>query len=118
MLQSERLGAHAVGERGIVAAMEARFISAWDAVVISAALIAMIVLALRLMVRAAKLEDIPRHIGVIVGFVIALTILPAVILSLWNALSVAQRLGIAALCLGIIFLLEALQRKPRNAGRK
>ena len=49
--------------------IETRLLSLWDALVGSAALLAIIVLALCVMVGAVKLEDIPRQRGVIVNII-------------------------------------------------
>ena len=95
--------------------METRLLSAWDGLVGSAALIAIIVLALYVMVRAVKLGDVPRHLGVIAGIVILLITLPAIIISLWNSMTLGQHLGIASIFIAIIFLISATRRKSRKA---
>ena len=98
--------------------METRLLSLWDGLVGSAALIAIIVLALCVMVSAVKLGDVPRHLGVIVGIVILLIMLPAIILGLWNAMSFGQHLEIVALVLMIAFLFGVLgKEKRRRSGR-
>ncbi len=96
--------------------IEARLLSVWDGLVGSAALIAIILLALCVMVSAVKLGDVPRHLGVIVGIVILLIILPAIIIGLWNAMSFGQHLGIATILIAIIFLISAAHRKPKKQG--
>jgi hypothetical protein len=98
--------------------IEARLLSVWDGLVGSAAFIAIIILALCVMVGAVKREDILRHLGVIVGNVILLIMLPAVILGLWNAMSFRQHLGIVALVLMIAFLFGVLRKeRRRRSGR-
>ncbi len=94
--------------------METRLLSLWDGLVGSAALIAIIALALCVMVSAVKLGDVPRHLGVIVGVVILLLMLPAIIVSLWNSMTLGQHLGIATIFIAIILLISAAHRKPRK----
>lgn len=95
--------------------IETRLLSLWDGLVGSAALIAIILLALCVMVSAVKLGDLPRHLGVIVGIVILLIMLPAIIVGLWNTMSFGQHLGIATILIVIIFLMSATRRKSKNA---
>jgi Ca2+/Na+ antiporter len=95
--------------------IEARLLSAWDGLVGSVALIAIIVLGLCVMVSAVKPSDVPRHLGTIVGVVILLIILPAIIVSLWNSMTLGQHLGIATIFLAIIFLISATRRKSAKA---
>ena len=98
--------------------IETRLLSAWDGLVGSAALIAIIVLAFCVMVRVVKPEEIPRHVGVIVAIVILLIMLPAIIVSLWNGMSFGQHLGITALGVAIVFLLGSSRRRPTNSKRR
>ena len=92
-------------------------LSAWDGLVGSVALIAIIILALCVIVRVVKLEDVPRHLGVIVGIVILLVMLPAIIASLWNSMSFAQHMEIAALGVAIALFLSA-SRWSHNVRRR
>lgn len=55
------------------------------------------------------------HLGVIVGVVILLVMLPAIIISLWNSMSLGQHLGIATFFIAIIFLISATQRESGKA---
>lgn len=98
--------------------IEARLVSAWGGLVGSAALIALIILALGVMVGAVKREDVLRRLGVIVGVVILLIVLPQTIVSLWNLLTLGQHLGIAIISIVIIFLFSSTQRRPPKAGRR
>ncbi len=95
--------------------IEARLLSMWNGLVGSAALIAIIVLALCVIVTAVKLKDLPRHLGVLVGIVILLITLPSIIVSLWNSMTLGQHLGIATILIGIIFLISATRRKSKKA---
>lgn len=56
----------------------------------SAALIAIILLALCVIVSAVKLGSVPRHLCVIVGIVILLIMSPAIIVSLWNSMTLGS----------------------------
>jgi hypothetical protein len=98
--------------------IEARLLSLWDGLVGSAALIAIIVLALCVMVSVVKLGDLPRHLGVIVSIVILLIMLPAIILGLWNAMSFGQHLGIIVICAAIMLVAGSTCRRPTNARQK
>lgn len=77
--------------------IENRLLSAWDGLVASTALIVLVVLALGVMVRAVKLGGLSRHLGTVLGALILLILLPAIIVSLWNAMSFLQHLGGIAL---------------------
>lgn len=81
--------------------IETRIFSVWDGLVGSAALIAIIILALRVMVSA-------------VGVVILLIMLPAIIVALWNSMTLGQHLGIIAICVAIILFVSSARRGPRN----
>ena len=98
--------------------IEARVLSLWDGLVGSAALLAIIVLGLCVMVSAVKFGDVPRHLGVIVGIVILLIILPAITVGLWNTMSFGQHLGMIVICAAIMLLVGPSRRKPTNARRR
>jgi low affinity Fe/Cu permease len=67
------------------------------------------------MVGAVRGEDILRHIAVIVGTVILLIMLPSIIVSLWNSMTLGQHLGIAVICIVMICFISATQRRSRKA---
>jgi hypothetical protein len=98
--------------------IEGKLLSAWDGLVGSVAFIAIIVLALCVMVSVVKPGDVPRHLGVIVGILILLIMLPAIIVGLWNAMSFGQHLGIVVVCAAIMFLVGSSHRRPTNARRR
>ena len=98
--------------------IETRLLSAWDGFIGAAALIAIIVLAYCVMAGAVKVGDAPRHLGVIVSVVILLTILPAIIVGLWNAMSFGQHLGIITFGIAIGLLLSAFRRRTYTARRR
>lgn len=95
--------------------IETRVLSIWDGLVGSGALIALVVLALSVMVRAVKLEEVPRHLAVTTGIVILLIMLPAIIVSVWNLMTLEQHLGVATIFIATIFLISATQWKSRKA---
>lgn len=94
-----------------------RLLAGWDTFAGSAALLAIIILALCVMVSAVKLGEVPRHLGVIVGVVILLIMLPAIIVSLWNAMTLLQHLGIVTLGIIIVYLFSASRGRPTKARR-
>jgi hypothetical protein len=96
----------------------ARLLSAWDGVVGSTALLAIIILALCVMVGVGKAGDVPWHLGVIMCIVILLIMLPAIIAGLWSAMSSGQHLEIVAIGLMMAVLLGALRRGKRQRSRR
>lgn len=97
--------------------IDTQLLSLWDGLVGCAALLAIIMLALCVMVGAVKREDVLRRLGVIVGIVILLIMLPAIIVGLWNAMSFGQHLGIIVICTAIILFAGSIRRGPTNARR-
>ncbi len=98
--------------------IETRFLSLWDGLVGSTALMAIIVLALCVMVTAVKPGDVPRHLGVIVGIVILLIMLPAIIVGLWSVMSFGQHFGIIVICAAIVLFAGSARRKRSSARHK
>lgn len=98
--------------------IETRLLSVWDCLVGLTALIAIIVLAFRVMVSAVKPEDVLRHFGLIAGIVTFLIMLPAIIASLWNSMSFGQHLGTVTFVVAIGLLFNAFRQRPHNARRK
>ena len=98
--------------------IEAGLLSVWNSLVGSAALIAIIILALCVMAGAVKREDVLRRLGVIVSIVILLIILPAIIVGLWNAMSFGQHLGIMVICAAIMLFAGSARRKSSSARRR
>lgn len=98
--------------------IEASLVFAWGGLARSAALIAIVILALCVMVGAVKRENLLRLLGIIVGVVILLIMLPSVIVSLWNSMTLGQHLGIAMIFIVMIFLFSAAQRRSSKATRR
>lgn len=72
-------------------------LSAWNVIVESAALIAIIAIALGLMIGMLDLDRLCRRIGAVLGAVVLLLVLPPILVGIWRSLSVWQELGIVAL---------------------
>lgn len=98
--------------------IETRLLAGWEGIVVSVALVAIVVLALCVMLGAVKVGDVPRYLSAIAGFAILLTMLPAIIVSLWNSMTFGQHLGIIALGIAIVFLLGASRGRSHNVHRK
>ncbi len=98
--------------------IESRLFSAWDGLVGSVALIAIIVLALSVMVRFVKLGDVLRHLGVILVGAILLVMLPAIIASLWTSMTLTQHLGIIFLGVMMLLLFGTSRRRPSHGRRR
>jgi len=98
--------------------IEARLLFVWDGLMGAAGLLAMILFAFCVMVGAVKQEDVLRHLGVILGFVILLIMLPATIVSIWNSMTVLQHLGIATLGIASILLFCESHRRQHNTPRR
>lgn len=89
----------------------------WAGIVESAALLAIVVLALGVMVRAVKLGDAMKYLGAIVGVVILLVMLPQIIVSLWLSMSLWQHLGIAVVIVLAFLLLNERGRRSKTRSR-
>ena len=90
-----------------------RLLSTWDALVGSAAIIAIILLAFSVMVNAEKGKEALRRGCALIGVAILLVMLPAIIASLWNAMSFGQHLGIATSLIALFLaLLQIGTRRP------
>lgn len=98
--------------------MEARLLPVWDGLVGAVALIALVLLALVIMGQTLELGDIPRHTGLILGVTILLLILPAILMGLWNAMSMKQHVSIIALGIATVLFSRASRRQPRDRHRR
>ena len=97
--------------------IETTLLHGWATLVKCAALIAIVVLALGLIVRAVKLGNVMRHLGVIVGIMILLLMLPAIILSEWSSMSFFQQFGIAFLGIVVVLLFNKMRCAPKSTRR-
>jgi hypothetical protein len=92
---------------------EADFIHGCMSILGSLAMIAIIVTALLAIVGLIKPADALTYCGVILGIVIVLILLVSVLVGLWSTMSVLQKITLAALGVGMWWLLRG-----RGEGRK
>jgi putative effector of murein hydrolase LrgA (UPF0299 family) len=85
----------------------------WTGTVESAALVAIVILAIGLMVRAVKPSEVARHLGSIL-FITILLLVPAIMVNTWSAMSYWQQLGIVLLVIMIGLLLRALRQTRKR----
>jgi len=101
--------------------IEMNLLRGWTGIVESAALLAIIVLAVAVMVRAVTPSEAIRHLGAVLCLVILLIMLPAILMSAWDSMSFLQHLGIIALLLIVAFSLigkrQATKRRRRREWR-
>jgi hypothetical protein len=88
-------------------------IPGWVALTGSIAMIALILTALGLMFGIVKPVDALRRVAGILAFIMLLLVLPSVIVNIWSSISLWQRLGLAAVLMGIWLL-----KRPRRESRK
>ncbi|HUV96069.1 MAG TPA: hypothetical protein VMV98_01245 [Acidobacteriaceae bacterium] len=77
------------------------FMQEWVALTGSVAMIALILTAFGLMLGIVKPSDALRRVAAILGVVMLLLVLPVVLVSIWSGMSLWQRLGLAAIMLGL-----------------
>ncbi|MGC9224920.1 MAG: hypothetical protein ACP5E2_13415 [Terracidiphilus sp.] len=77
------------------------FMHEWVALTGSVTMIALILTAFGLMLGIMKPADALRRVGAIMGIVMLLLVLPAVLVNVWSDMSLWQRLGLAALGIGL-----------------
>jgi hypothetical protein len=94
--------------------METALLRAWAWLLGSAALIAMVVLAFGIMVRAVKPSAAMGHLGVIAGVVILFLMLPAIMIAQWNSMTVLQHIGLIALGLAIASLFGVRRHRAKR----
>jgi hypothetical protein len=93
--------------------IESNFMQGWVALAGSLTMIALLLTAFGLMLGIVKAADALRRVGAIVGVVMLLMVLPAVLVSIWSGMSIWQRLGLAAIAIGLW-----QWRQPRRESRK
>ncbi len=77
------------------------------------ATIALILTTFGLMLGIAKPAYTLRHVGAILSVVMLLTVLPAVLVNLWSAMSLRQQIRLVAVGIAVWQL-----RRPRRESRK
>jgi asparagine N-glycosylation enzyme membrane subunit Stt3 len=87
------------------------FMQGWLTLVGSFAIIALVLTAFGLMLGILKLADAFKRIGVIVGTVIALLILPQIVIGEWMALTIWHQIGIVVLVVSAFLLFGWLRSR-------
>ncbi len=77
------------------------FMQGWVTLAGSIATIALILTAFGLMLRIVKPAGVLGRVAAILGVVMLLMALPAILVSVWSAMSLWQRLALAATWIGI-----------------
>jgi hypothetical protein len=85
---------------------------AWVTLIQSLAAIALILTAFGLMLGIVKPADALKHVGVVLGMVIVLMLIPNILMNLWSAISLWQWIGLAVI--GIVIW---QWRRPRRQAR-
>jgi hypothetical protein len=85
----------------------------WVVLTGSIAMIAIILTAFGLMLGIVKPADALRRVAAILGVIMLLIVLPAVLVTIWSGMSLWQRLGLAAIGIGVW-----QWRRPRRQPRK
>jgi uncharacterized membrane protein YoaK (UPF0700 family) len=93
---------------------ETNLMHGWVGIVESAALVAIVILAMGIMVRAVKPSDVTRHLGSILCIVILLLVLPAIMVNAWSTMSYWQHLGIIVLGIMIGLSLRSLRQTRKK----
>lgn len=90
-----------------------------DELVASAAVVAIVVIALGLMIRVIDPSIALRRIGAALGYVIILIMVPPIIVHLWGALTLWQQLGvIAALGVTVTIVLHGRGSSSNRTNRQ
>jgi predicted tellurium resistance membrane protein TerC len=92
---------------------ESNFMHGWVVFMGSLATIALILTAFGLMLGIVKPADAVKHVGAILGIVIALMLVPGALVSAWSSLSLWQRIALAAIGIGV-WQWRRPRRQPRD----
>ncbi len=90
---------------------ELNLLRAWDSIVGSAAFLFMAVIALGLLMSFFKTTEALRHVIFILRIVLLLLMIPVMLLSFWNALSLLQRFFVLALAAVAAYVTFTLRRR-------
>jgi Ca2+/Na+ antiporter len=93
------------------------FMQGWVALTGSIAMIALILTALGLMLCIVKPADALRRVAAILGIVMLLMVLPAVLVNVWTAMSLWQRLTLAAIVICVWRWRRPRRKAPNQRGR-
>ena len=86
---------------------------AWVAVMQSFATIALILATFGFILGIVKPADAPKYVGAIVGFVIALILIPVALANLWSTIPLWRRFGLAVVGI-VVWQLRGWRRQSRN----
>jgi hypothetical protein len=87
----------------------------WDAIVECGAILALILTTLGMMVRFVELGEGLKRIGIVLGSAVLLVMLPAIMVNIWSALTIWQKLGVLAI-IGLVVALPLSRRKRSHRG--
>jgi hypothetical protein len=97
------------GRRKYRKMIESHFIHWWLTLVGSRAMIGIILIAFGITLRIVKPADAMKHIGTVLGLVIALMLIPGIVMSAWSGMSLWQKSALVAIVVGIL-----LPMRPRR----
>ena len=86
----------------------------WNAMLISAAVTSIIVIALGLLIRVIEPLKALRRIGATIGCMVILVMLPPIIVHLWHSLSLWQQIGVAFLIFMAAFVWNRRTKATRT----
>jgi ABC-type dipeptide/oligopeptide/nickel transport system permease subunit len=89
------------------------FMQEWLTLTGSLAIIALILTAIGIMLGIVKPADVLKRVAAILGIVMLLMVLPVILVNIWSAMSMWQRLGLAASALAVW-----QWQRPRRKQRK
>jgi hypothetical protein len=81
----------------------------------SLAIVALILTAFGLMFGIVKPADAIRRVAAILGVVIALMLAPGILVGVWSAMSLWQRLGLATIGVGVWQCRRPHRRRQKNS---
>jgi ABC-type dipeptide/oligopeptide/nickel transport system permease subunit len=90
------------------------FTQEWVLLTGSVAMIALILTAFGLMLGIVKPVNATKHLGAIIGIVIALMLIPGILASVWSSMSLWQQIGLVAVGIAVCKWLRP-RRRTRNA---
>jgi hypothetical protein len=80
------------------------------------AMFAVVLTALGLMIGLVDPADIPRKLGTLLAILIALMILPCILISAWERMSLGQQIALAAI--GVVILTVLIPIRKRRHGQR
>jgi membrane-associated phospholipid phosphatase len=90
------------------------FMHAWISLLGSLTMIALILTAFGLMLGIVKSANAMKHLGAIIGIVIALILFPGILVNAWSSMSPWQQSGIVATAIAVWQWLRPRQRTRKT----